>query len=219
MVKQKGNIYYADETCPSCGFRVPNMPFCRLTGTCVRCARERLRGSDVCEKCASRAECDEAIRGLEFIKMIEQGAIAVIPDLASVLFEYTCRQLERYAVAKAEEVAEVLVRTFLAVTSTLLIVRDVPTWLRAVLKPTAIRAITMTPIDVIELAEPVKQALQEYGMTLGVDGVFLANFYKFLRVRFLTQYRTRGVAAFLQDTFTDTVLKALESSWRQSKQQ
>lgn len=56
-------------SCPSCGFTMPGLDICRLTNTCVECARKAL--GDVCNACPERAKCDAALEGLRFIKSLE----------------------------------------------------------------------------------------------------------------------------------------------------
>lgn len=56
-------------SCPSCGFTMPGLDICRLTNTCVECARKAL--GDACNACPERAKCDVALEGLRFIKSLE----------------------------------------------------------------------------------------------------------------------------------------------------
>ena len=208
MSKPRGNMYYSNDTCKSCGLRLPEMPFCKLTGTCVRCARKML-SSDKCMSCPSREECDHAIRGLEFLQNLEYTAIAVIPDLASVLIEYVSSKLSELGESNPDLKAEHLVRVFLALTSTLTLTRDIAQWLRIVFKPRTIRLIVNTPIDILTLPEEIDKALDEYSRSLNVPPDFIKNLFKFLLAHYMFRYRGRPISEFILETFSDLVVKAL----------
>ncbi|MEZ0249234.1 MAG: hypothetical protein ABWJ97_08150 [Thermoproteus sp.] len=55
--------------CPACGFAMPGLDICELTGTCVECARKKL--GRICDECPERRRCDAALEGLRFVKSLE----------------------------------------------------------------------------------------------------------------------------------------------------
>ncbi len=184
------------------------MPFCKLTGTCVRCARELL-SNEYCRECPSRDECEYALRGLEFIRNFEFAAIAVIPDLATVLIDYISSKLREVGDAEPDVKAESLVRIFLAITSTLTLTQDITAWMRVVFKPETIRAILSTSLNLIVLPRNVERALEEYANSIRVASDFLKNLFKFLLTHYITRYRDKPFVKFVQDTFSDLVVYAL----------
>lgn len=86
-----GNLYTAKGVaiCRSCGFAAPGLDMCRVTDTCVVCARGTL--GDRCNACPDKARCDVATDGLRFLKSLEPG-LDVYVDLG----KYVSMQLERY---------------------------------------------------------------------------------------------------------------------------
>ena len=208
MVKIRGNLYYSTETCRVCGLKLPGMPFCRLTGTCARCAISIL-SRDKCEICPSRDECEQAVRGLDFISRFEQSAIALVPDLASLLIEYVSSLLRELNTSSPDAKAELFVKVFLSVTSTLTLSNSVPLWVQAVFKPETIRAVSKTPLDVILLPGDVERALEDYGRALRTDPEFVKNLFRFLLAHYVLRYREKSFLEYLRETFSDSVVEAL----------
>jgi len=191
---------------------MPNMPFCRLTGTCVRCAREKL-DKTICEKCPDKEECDKAIHGLSLLKLIEERISMILPDLVSLLQEEVENVLKTYSVPNPEEISKKLVQLYMAITSTLLRGKERPAeWLITVLRPEAIRSLTRLPLDFLKLSDTAEQALDEYASYLGVDSTLIRNLLKFMLIRYILLFKNRGFEEFLRSTFTEIVVKAFEQS-------
>lgn len=66
-----GNLYSARGVaiCKSCGFAAPALDMCRITETCVLCARAAL--GDRCNSCPDKERCNVATEGLRFLKSLE----------------------------------------------------------------------------------------------------------------------------------------------------
>ncbi|AET33550.1 hypothetical protein [Pyrobaculum ferrireducens] len=86
-----GNLYTARGVgmCRNCGFTAPALDMCRLTETCVVCAREAL--GDKCAACPDRQQCDVAVEGLKFLKTLEPKL-----DMYIDLGKHVTRLLEPY---------------------------------------------------------------------------------------------------------------------------
>ncbi len=208
MVKKK-ILYYASTPCTSCGIYMPDLPFCRLTGTCVKCAREKLP-PDKCNACPDKDECERALRGLEIFREIEYNLSIVIPDLASVLIEELNNIFEENNIDNPQEKAEQITKIYLAITSTLIKHKgEIPQWLTTVFKPEAIRSLLKLPLNIIKFSDIVESALDEYAARIGIDSTFIKNLLKFLIIRYLSLFRYRSIEEFIKQTFSDVVCRAL----------
>jgi hypothetical protein len=86
-----GNLYVAKGVamCRSCGFASPALDMCRVTSTCVQCAREILK--EKCNNCPDKDNCHVAIEGVKFLKSLE-SSLDIYIDFA----KYLVRHLEKY---------------------------------------------------------------------------------------------------------------------------
>ncbi|MEZ0319812.1 MAG: hypothetical protein ABWK05_07480 [Pyrobaculum sp.] len=86
-----GNLYVASGVamCKSCGFAAPALDMCKITETCVVCARAKL--GEKCNLCPDREKCDLAVEGIMFIKRLEP-----ILDVYIDLGKHVARLLEKY---------------------------------------------------------------------------------------------------------------------------
>lgn len=85
------NLYAARGVaiCKSCGFAAPGLDMCKVTETCVICARNVLGRR--CDMCPDKPRCDVAVEGLRFLKALEQK-LDVYIDLGKQI----TKELERY---------------------------------------------------------------------------------------------------------------------------
>ncbi|KUO88515.1 MAG: hypothetical protein AT715_01305 [Thermoproteus sp. JCHS_4] len=124
--------------CPSCGFAMPGLDICELTGTCVECARKSL--GDACARCPEKARCDSALEGLRFVKSLEPR-LDVFVDVS------------RRVVSKAEkygrvDVAVAFMKSLMGLVKAL---REAPpnvafpAWVAAVLRRDAVAKLARTP--------------------------------------------------------------------------
>jgi len=147
-----GNLEVAKgiATCPSCGFTAPALDMCKITGTCVVCAREKLGA--VCSTCPDKAKCDVAVEGVKFMKRLEP-----VLDVYVDLGKHITRQLEKY---DRVELGVTFLKSLMGLVKLLeheKKERAFPAWISTVLKGGVISKLVKTPYVVkLDLYQPLK---------------------------------------------------------------
>lgn len=135
--------------CKSCGFAAPGLDMCKLTGTCVLCARNSL--GDKCAACPDLVKCNAAVEGLKFLKRLEPH-LDVYVDLA----KNAVRQLEPY---DRVELGVAFLKSLMGLIKLLEReppARAFPAWVATVFRQEIISKLARTPVVVkIDLHRPL----------------------------------------------------------------
>ncbi|AAL62917.1 hypothetical protein [Pyrobaculum aerophilum] len=148
-----GNLYAARGVaiCKSCGFAAPALDMCRVTETCVICARERL--GDKCNLCPDKERCDAAIDGLRFLKSLEPRL-----DVYIDLGKHVARMLEPY---DRVELGIAFLKSLMGLVKLLQRERKeraFPVWIASVLRDDVVSKLVRVPYVVkIDLYRPLKE--------------------------------------------------------------
>jgi len=147
------NLYTARGVaiCRSCGFAAPGLDMCRVTETCVICAREAL--GERCNHCPDKARCDVAVEGLRFLKLLEPK-LDVYVDLG----KYVAMQLERY---DRVELGVVFLKNVMGLVKLLQREkkeRAFPLWVASVLRDDVVSKLVRVPYVVkVDIHRPLKE--------------------------------------------------------------
>jgi len=197
-VHSEHRLYRVDTRCPQCGISMPKLPMCRLTGTCIQCARSML-SNDVCDKCPDRDLCSVELRGLNYFKEIEQKISIILPDFLEVFRDEIIELCKTSNKRINIEDIENFVRVVVTILNTLHIVKDISKWLVMVFKPEVIRWIIKAPLELINFSNKFRSALREYSLMLEVDYKIVENIVKLLTLRFISY--SKNIKDFIYSTF------------------
>lgn len=219
-MSKKGNLYRVnDDYCRSCGLKLPDLPMCRITGTCIKCARQKL-SRKVCEKCPDKKICDLELRGIEIYLDYERKISLIIIDLVPTIKDWIKEIVSKYIKIPnqiIEEISEKLTKTYLATTITLTNVKDPRIWLLKIFKPSTIKDIARTNIDVIKLSETLEYALKDYCTLIEVDENtcnIIKNILRYLVIKLITKLQTCKIIEnvfneYLSELFNNQVINLI----------
>ncbi len=177
-------LYKVDMRCPQCGISMPKLPMCKLTGTCVECARKILT-KEICNTCPNKNECDLEIRGIEIFKQFEQKLSIILPDLVEVLKEEVENILRILGKNADENNIELFVKTLISIINSLSLSKDFGKWLLSIFNVETVKWLLKTSLTIIKISDKCKCALVEYSNLLGVDYNVVENIVKMLVIRFV----------------------------------
>lgn len=145
--------------CRSCGFAAPGLDMCKITDTCVLCAREKL--GDRCWGCPDKARCDMAVEGLRFLKTLEPK-LDVYIDLGKRLTS----ELERYGRA---EIGVAFLKNLMGLVNLLRREkkeRAFPLWVAAVLREDVVPKLVRVPYVVkVDIHRPLLEFCAVFNCT------------------------------------------------------
>ncbi len=184
-------LYRSYTACPSCGIAMPDLPMCRVTHTCVECARKIL--GENCLNCPDRDECEKEVQGIKMFRELEKRLSTILPDLIEVISEEVEKMCEECCEKYDKDSINMFIRTALSIVNSLMMVRDPRTWLTRIFKPEMIRWIIRAPTSVIELSQRCLSALKDYSEVLSINFEIILNIFRLLLLKFLEDrcnYRT-----------------------------
>ncbi len=153
--------------CPNCGLYLPDLDACRLTGTCIICARTILK--EKCNVCEDKNVCDILHEGLIFYKNLEERASDLIVDISKLLNSEISRIFRKLGLNVDDYTVEILTRIYLSAVALLIKMRgNITKWIISILSPETIKLIPKISIDVIDVDEKLKFALRELLMRFEV---------------------------------------------------
>jgi len=204
-VHREHRLYRADTVCPSCGIAMPSLPMCRITHTCVECARKMLKNE--CETCLDKEECEKEVQGIKVFREFEKRLSMILPDLIEVLSSEVSEKCRMYCGEVRENDINMFIRSVLSVINLLRIVKDPRTWIVKVFKPEMIKWIVRAPTYIVNLSQRCSLALKDYSMLLEIDSEAIMNIFKMFLLKFVEDKCMFKL--FIESTFRDDLARLL----------
>lgn len=195
------------EACPRCGFALYKLDMCRRTNTCVLCAREVLGAG--CSTCASKRECDIALRGLSVIKGIEHK-MDVVVDAAKSLFDRSTSSIS--LAVKDVEAFEGVIDVGIALILGFLITSadpasEFPHFFRKTFKPNFVKFVSATPIiKLVEAADVIRGVCEELGKGCEKLADSLEALYNYILLSAVISSKRKGCLSF-PDWYEENIAK------------
>ncbi len=192
---------------------MPSLPMCRITHTCVECARRTLR--EECESCLDKEECEREVQGLKLFREFEKRLSMILPDLIEVLSREVSKKCRILCGTSIEDDISMFIQSVLSVINLLRIVRDPKKWLTTIFRPEMIRWIARAPTHIVDLSQKCMLALKDYSDLLELSSDVVTNIFKMFLLRFIED--RCNFKSFVESTFrSDLARFLLESRSRRS---